>query len=175
MKQYKFSTEEIKKLGRKMVILVDSREKENQHILTYFHKQKIVCKKEKLDFGDYSFYIPATAAGEDIYFHQDIVIERKASLEELSGNLTQKREQFEKEFLTARNNGSKIYLMIEAPEGYSGIAAHHYRTEFTPAAYMASLKTWESRFNCNIQFIDRQFSGYYIFSTFYYFCRETLK
>lgn len=53
--------------------------------------------------------------------------------------------------------------------------AHKYRTEFSPAAYMASLKTWEHRFNANVQFIDRQFSEYYILSTFTYYAREALK
>lgn len=40
---------------------------------------------------------------------------------------------------------------------------------------MASLKTWEHRFNANVQFIDRQFSEYYILSTFTYYAREALK
>ena len=175
MKQYKFYVEEIKKLTKQMVILVDSRDKRNEHILSYFDKQEIAYKKEKLEYGDYSFMIPATAAGEDIFFHRDIAIERKASLEELSGNLAQERERFEKEFLKAGNDGCKIYLMIESPGGYSDIIGHRYRTEFTPAAYMASLKTWESRFGCNVQFIDNQYSGYYIYSTFSYFAREKLK
>ena len=175
MKQYKFYVEEIKKLTKQMVILVDSREKRNEHILSYFDKQEIAYKKEKLEYGDYSFMIPAAAAGEDIFFHRDIAIERKASLEELSGNLAQERERFEKEFLKAGNDGCKIYLMIESPGGYSDIIGHRYRTEFTPAAYMASLKTWESRFGCNVQFIDNQYSGYYIYSTFSYFAREKLK
>ncbi len=175
MKQYKFSVEEIKKLTKSMVILVDSREKKNTHILDYFRKQKISFQTEKLEYGDYSFMIPAAAAGEDIFFHRDCVVERKASLEELSGNLTGERERFEKEFLKAGNDGCKVYLMIEAPGGYSDIIGHKYRTEFTPAAYMASLKTWESRFGCNVQFIDSQYSGYFIYSTFSYFCREVLK
>lgn len=175
MKQYKYSVEEIKKLTKQMIILVDSREKRNEHILSYFDKQEIAYKKEKLKYGDYSFMLPATAAGEDIFFHRDIAIERKASLEELSGNLAQERERFEKEFLKAGNDGCKIYLMTESPGGYSDIIGHRYRTEFTPAAYMASLKTWESRFGCNVQFIDSQYSGYYIYSTFSYFAREMLK
>lgn len=175
MKQYKFSVEEIKKLTKSMIILVDSREKKNSHILDYFRKQKISFQSEKLEYGDYSFMIPAAAAGEDIYFHRDCVVERKASLEELSGNLAQERERFEKEFLKAGNDGAKVYLMVEAPGGYSDIIGHKYHTEFTPAAFMASLKTWESRFGCNVQFIDSQYSGYYIYSTFSYFCREVLK
>lgn len=175
MKRYKFSVEELKKLTKSMVILVDSREKQNSHILSYFDKQGITYQKEKLEYGDYSFYLPAAVAGEDIYFHRDLVVERKASLEELSGNLAQERERFEKEFLRAGNDGCKVYLMVEAAGGYSDIIAHKYRTEFTPAAFMASLKTWESRFDANVQFIDKQYAGYYIYSTFCYFCREILK
>ena len=167
MKQYRFSVEELKKLTKSLVVLVDSREKKNDHILSYFTKQGVAYQKTKLDYGDYSFYIPAAAAGEDIYFHRDIVIERKASLEELSGNLAQERERFEKEFL--------VYLMVEEPGGYSSVIAHKYRTEMNPAAYMASLKTWEHRFGTNVQFIDKQYSGYYIVSTFQYFAREALK
>lgn len=172
---YKFTVEEIKNLVKHMVILVDSREKKNGHVLDYFGKQGIAFQKTKLDYGDYSFYIPAQAAGRDIYFHREIVIERKASLEELSGNLAQERERFEKEFLKAGNDGCKVYLMVEEPGGYSSVIGHKYRTDLKPAAYMASLKTWEHRFRANVQFIDRQYSGYYIVSTFQYYAREILK
>ena len=175
MKQYRFSVEELKKLTKNLVVLVDSREKKNNHILSYFTKQGIAYQKTKLDYGDYSFYIPAQAAGQDIYFHRDIVVERKASLEELSGNLAQERERFEREFLKAGNDGCKVYLMIEEPGGYSSVIGHKYRTDLRPAAYMASLKTWEHRFGANVQFIDKQYSGYYIVSTFQYYAREVLK
>lgn len=175
MKQYRFTIEELKKLTKQIVVLVDSREKKNTHILDYFKKHRISYQVSKLDYGDYSFMIPASAAGADIFFHNDIVIERKSSLEELSGNLAQERERFEKEFLKAGNDGCKVYLMVEDVGGYSSIIGHKYQTDFTPAAYMASLKTWESRFGCNVQFIDKQFSGYYIVSTFQYFAREILR
>lgn len=173
MRQYKYSVEDIKRLLKQVVILVDSREKKNVHILEYFEKNGIAYRETKMDYGDYSFMVPS--ADGDIYFHRDCVIERKASLEELSGNLAQERERFEKEFLKARNDGAKIYLMVEAPGGYSDIIAHRYKTEFAPAAYMASLKTWEHRFGCNVQFISPVYSGYYIYSTFVYFAREALK
>lgn len=175
MKEYKFTMEKIKDLVKEMVVLVDSREKKNSHILEYFKKQGIPYRVTKLDFGDYSFLLPASAAGTDLYFHQDICIERKATLEELSGNLAQKRQQFETEFLRAGNSGAKIYLMVEHPGGYTDIINHTYKTELSPIAFMASLKTWESRFSCNVQFIDRQYSGYFIVSTFQYYARERLK
>lgn len=175
MKAYKYSIEQIKVLLKQMVVLVDSREKQNGHIIDYFKRQGIPYEVAKLDFGDYSCKIPASAVGRDIYFHQDIVVERKSSLEELSGNLAQARERFEKEFLRAGNDGCKIYLMVEDPRGYTGIIGHAYKTQLKPAAFMASLKTWEHRFDANVQFIDPQYSGYYITSTLQYFIREALK
>lgn len=175
MRQYRFSVEDVKRITKSIVVLVDSREKKNEHILAYFEKQGIAYQETKLDYGDYSFYIPASAAGEDIYFHRDIVVERKASLEELSGNLAQERERFEREFLRAGNDGCKVYLLIEAPGGYSDIIGHKYRTQMRPGAFAASLKTWEHRFGANVQFIDKQYSGYLIASTFQYFAREALK
>ena len=85
VKQYKYTDKEIKTLMRDLVVLVDTRERQNSHILDYFTKNHIAYERTALNYGDYSFYIPAAAAGKDIYFHRDIVIERKASLEELSG------------------------------------------------------------------------------------------
>ncbi len=175
VKQYKYTDKEIKTLMRDLVVLVDTREKQNSHILDYFTKNHIAYERTALNYGDYSFYIPAAAAGENIYFHRDIVIERKATLEELSGNLAQERERFEKEFLKAGNDGAKIYLMVEESGGYSAIIGHNYRTQLAPAAYMASLKAWEARFHCNVQFIDKKYSGYYLMATFQYYAREALK
>ncbi len=64
-------------MTKSLIILVDSREK-NSHILGYFDKQGISYQVVALEYGDYSFMIPAAAADEDIFFHRDIVIERKA-------------------------------------------------------------------------------------------------
>ena len=128
IKQYKYADKDIKKLTGSIIVLVDTREKQNRHITDYLDKNNIAYEPTTLSYGDYSFYIPAEVAGEDIYFHRDIVIERKAS-----------------------------------------------NTQFAPVAFMASLKAWEARFNCNVQFIDKQYSGYYIMATFQYYAREMLK
>ena len=52
IKQYKFSVEEIKKLTKSMIILVDSREQKNGHILDYLIKQSVPYQVTKLDDGD---------------------------------------------------------------------------------------------------------------------------
>ena len=69
MKQYKFSVEQIKNLTKQMVIMVDSREQKNGHILDYFQKQGIAYQVTKMDYGDYFFMILASAASSDIYLY----------------------------------------------------------------------------------------------------------
>lgn len=54
MKEYKFGLEEIKGMLKEMIVLVDSREQKNAHILDYFQRQGIPYEVEKLDYGDYS-------------------------------------------------------------------------------------------------------------------------
>lgn len=176
MKNYKFSLEDIKKLEKNIVILVDTREKKNEHITDYFNKYGIAYEKTKLNYGDYSFLIKSNdLVQHDIYFHDDIAVERKASLEELSQNLAQERERFEKELLKAQANGCKMWLSVEDARGLGAIMEHSYKTELKPLAYVASLKTFETRFNLHINFIDKRYSGFNIKSTFCYFLRDFLR
>lgn len=172
----KFSHDQIKKLSKEMVVLVDTKEKANDHITNYFDKKGIAYKRQSLDFGDYSFMLPQVEGltSNELYFHKEIVVERKNSLEELSSNLGKGRDRFEKEFLKARNNGCSIHLMVENPQGYNDIMKHNYNTDFKPVAYMASLKSFEQRYDLKVQFIEPQYSGYNIYSTFYYYMRERL-
>lgn len=169
----KYSDKDIKQMLKQLTILIDSREKQNRHITDYFTKNHIPYETTILNYGDYSCKLPVSTG--DIYFHDSIAIERKSSLGELSGNLTRDRERFEKEFLRAGNDGCKVYLLIEDMGGYSSIINHSYKTEFKPNAFMASLKAWETRFNLNVQFIDKQYAGFFILQTLKYFVKEALK
>lgn len=176
MKQYKYSLSEIDKMLRQMVVLTDSRERENKHITDYLTKCGIKYEKTTLQYGDYSFYLPKAATGSnDIFFHDTVSIERKATLEELSGNLTQKREQFEREFLRARNEGCKIYMMVENPGGYGDIIEHRYNTQFEPKSFIGSLQAFESRYNVNVRFISKEHAGYFMCNIFRFTARELLK
>lgn len=175
---YKISTNDLKNIIKQLVILVDTREQKNQHITNYFDKNKIPYRVEKLEFCDYSFLLPPMPEYNlitDLYFHHSIAIERKASLEELSGNLSRGRETFENECMRARHVGCKVYLMIENPLGYAAIMNKQYRTDLTPTSYFATMKTFEQRYDLNVQFIPPDSAGYFIVSTFQYYLREYLK
>ena len=56
--RYRFTDKEVKKILDNLTILVDTRENANSHIIEFFNKKKIPYKIQKLDFGDYSCYIP---------------------------------------------------------------------------------------------------------------------
>lgn len=173
MKNYKFSLSQVKDLEKNIVILIDTREKKNEHIINYFEKVGIKYKYQKLDYGDYSFMLSSdNGLANEVYFHDEIVVERKASLEELSSNLTHKRQQFEKELLKAKSDDCKFFLAVENPIGINAIMEHGYNTEMKPISFVASLQAYEQRYNVHLGFLDKRYVGYYIQSTFKYFMRE---
>ena len=56
--RYNYNKNEIDLLLDNMVILVDTREKKNQHITSVWDKQGIKYKSMKLDQADYSQFHP---------------------------------------------------------------------------------------------------------------------
>lgn len=171
---YNYKDSELEILLDSIVILVDTREQENGHILEYLNKKNIKYKKMKLEYGDYSFYIPKnTELGivRDLYFKDVVSIERKGSLEELSSNFTVGRANIEEEF--TRKSG-KMYLMVEDAT-YEDIVKHNYKTKYEPKSFIATLKTYEARYNINTSFVSKVGAGNYIYYTFRYYLREYLK
>ena len=171
---FRYDDKEIKVLLSSMVILIDSREKEVLHIIEGFNSKKIKYEYVKLDFADYSFMIPANeqlGISRDIYFNNEISIERKNSLEELSGNLTRGRDQFENELIRSKG---KIVLLIENGS-YLEIIYHSYKTQYNEKSYFASLMSFKARYNIDIQFIDSKFTWFLIYNKFYYYLRNYLK
>lgn len=92
---------------KKVVVLVDSREQENRHILARLDALGVPWERRKLDFGDYSF----TLDGRD--FSLLCVAERKANVDELYGNLTQDRGRIEREFEAGSRIANQFLLVVE--------------------------------------------------------------
>lgn len=172
---YKYTDKEIKELLKSMIVLVDTREQNWLHIQKFFDEKKIPYRVEKLESADYSCAIPKNVElgiMRDLYFSDKILIERKANLEEVSGNLCQDRTRFENEFI--RSSGTKLHLLIENAS-YEDIIAHKYKTEYNEKAFLATLFTFQHRYGMDINFIDKKYSGLFIYQQLYYFCREYFK
>ena len=71
--------------AKKSIIICDTREKENYHIIKCYDSFGVKYKKEKLDVGDYGCEID----GVKLQF----VIERKFGLNELISNITRERTE----------------------------------------------------------------------------------
>ena len=151
---------------RELTIIVDSREQQ-QHVKQYFDRKNVETIVRKLDVGDYSAQIG------DMTLESDIAIERKHSIDELAGNLGQDRNRFEREFLRAKANGTKIFLVVENGS-YSDIYLHNYRSQLPPKALMASLMSWQVRFNITIIFCEPENTPRLIHQILYYAAREQL-
>lgn len=139
-------------------VLIDSREKSFQHIIDYFNRKDIPHEVRKLKSGDYS----CTYNGE----LQKVWIERKNSLDELVGNFTTNRKRFVREF-ERDPNAVKILLIEDSM--YADIVKHNYFSKILPQALLASLLTFEFRYNTHVWFVKKEFSGQLIYHLLKYY------
>ena len=142
---------------------------------------QILCKngiqtiRRKLDTGDYAIqyrdgYIPG------------IVIERKASCEELLSNLTDKRKdeqglnRFHRELKRSKQQGLKVILLIEDENFYTNIIKGNYRNKINPNAAKGMIFSLESKYpNLHIVWMNKREVPGYINTVLYYELRQCLK
>lgn len=190
----------------KYKIVVDSREKVNNHILNSFekgfeykvsHHDMYRGKKSKigdpveyyiqekgLKVGDYTIAVQLPNK-EVVNFKDKVVVERKADLNELCCNLFDKKDEegftrFERELIRAKEQGIKVYLVIETTDMHSKIlSSKHFRydkaSKVSPASFNAILMALCSRYNINVWYTDKANSGRLIHDLLYYEAREYLK
>ena len=86
------------------MIICDSREKKNQHVLRYFDVHNIPYRIQKLDVADYML------EGVDRF-----AIDRKQNLSELSTNLMNRKDhaRFWKEVRRAKEAGMRMVVLCE--------------------------------------------------------------
>ncbi|MGL5676461.1 MAG: ERCC4 domain-containing protein [Cellulosilyticaceae bacterium] len=169
---FRYTDKEIKEILRQAIVVVDTREQKCGHIVEYFKEKKIPYVCEKLDFGDYTLKTILPHLERPYYLQNQCVIERKANLNELSGNFTQGRERIEGEFMRAKGT---FYLLIENAR-YQDILTHNYNTKYLPQSFIGTLKAFEARYDLKITFLDdTTYSGDFIYRTLQHHLRELLK
>lgn len=150
-----------------IIIIVDTREKANKHILDMFDKFKVKYVEEKLDVGDYScYYIDEDKNKIDM--RNIIAIERKRDLNELCSNFTTGRKRFEREF--QRKKGDMIVLVESG--SYKDIILNKYRSKMTPKSLLASIHSWSIRYDVPFLFIHEDCMAVYMYNTFKYYIKE---
>ncbi|MCL2310866.1 MAG: ERCC4 domain-containing protein [Firmicutes bacterium] len=162
-----YTRKELDRFAKSIQIVIDTREKEINHILKFYSKMKISFVREKLDFGDYTYRLIELPE-----FVPKMVVERKRNLEELSSNLTHARERFVKEFERAREH--EMVLLVEQGS-IDAIIEHRYSTNVTPASFLGSLMAFEQRYCLKTHYISPKHTGNYIYRLFEKHLRENFK
>lgn len=131
------------------MIIVDTREQKNQHILKYFHKNGIEYIEQTVKTGDYAS--PKS----------NIIVERKANLLELAGNISKDNaKRIKKEFCRIPKD-KKMVILVE--ENFSCLEeVIQWETPYTNMLgttmyrYMVS---WQCRHNIEYRFCQKAESG----------------
>ena len=152
-----------------IVVIVDTREKKNDHILEYFKENGINYVVKKLDTADYSIELPNHP---ELNLDRKFLVEKKNSLDEISGNFTKGRDRFAREF--ERVVDENIHLVIENAT-WKKLLNGSYRSKFPPKSFMASLLTFSIRYNIKVWFCTPKESPTVIYNILRYELFEYLK
>lgn len=193
--RYRFTEKEIREILGKIVVLVDTREKANDHITNWMIAHKIPYKIQKVDYGDYSCYLPEGSfkgQARDIYFTNDIAVERKFCIDELAMNLKSKKEnlneinkeiidvlgksylekvlrsdylRIKQELCNMNKYNIQFFIYIEDNLFHKHIREGKYRSQYDPQALYARIKGLESEFNTKIVPIAKEYIASEIYAT----------
>lgn len=170
----KYTDEEIKLIMKNVVLIYDSREKSNSHILDWCsYKNRVEAIKDKLDYGDYTFKvraIPELGIHHDLDFRNEMVYERKNSWSELSQNFTKGRDRFAKELAMC-----SAQMTIAVEDTWTNLYQGNYDTKYNRKSFIASVKTFEHRYGVTFKCFKKEEMGVEMYTGFIYYLRERLK
>lgn len=173
----RLSEKELKTALKSLVIQIDTRE-QKEHIEGYFNRHNIAHKRQKLNHGDFSCYIPKGAIKGldfDLTFDRYIVIERKSGIDELAGNFSKKDyPRISKEFAQLKANGTKCFIFVEDHLFDKHLRLGNYRSQYAPIKLYARLKGFEAEYGTVIRPVDAKYIGSEIYHTLYYAVRDYL-
>ncbi|HEQ3529243.1 TPA: ERCC4 domain-containing protein [Bacillus cereus] len=172
---FHYTDKEISNILKTLTIVIDTRENVNGHILDYLHQKDILIRNQKLDTGDYGCMIPKNeelGIPRDIYL--DSRVERKAHMDEITGNLQKDTQTaFENELI--RSKDIPFTLIVEDLYGYEKMLQGKYRSKYNPLALLGRLNTFKAKYNFEIVYIDKKFTGNWMYHHFYYQAKHYLR
>lgn len=160
----------------KYKIIIDTREKQIDHIEKAFKKNNIDYIRRTLPIGDYIIEGPNGHV-------PNVVIERKNSIDEIISNLLDTatkdengNNRFIRELIRAKKANKKFILLIEDEKFYINLLTGNYRSKVNPRAAKGMIMSLEAKYpNLNIVWMEKREVASYIYSILYYCLREDLK
>ena len=155
-------------------VVVDSREQKWGHIEKALRATETPYNVHKLNYGDYTCEA-VKPCGEAVSLSDKVVIERKASIDEIVGNFTKGRARFDREFHRAIDDGAKVFLLIEDETLWQDVQSHRYISKMPPKSLLATFCAWQARFNITVVTCRPQESGTLIKAILWYALRDYLQ
>lgn len=150
-------------------ILVDSAEQPTDEYTRRCDSFGCPYERRNLDYGDYTFDIKLPSG---VWLHESdpvkgfVIIERKMSLRELSGNLCQNWDRFCREFDRASAEKASVYLLVE-DGSWMKIITGKYKTKFNSKAYLHRLLKLIGKYDIKPIFVTKELSGRMIYEILY--------
>lgn len=170
------ATNDKQKFLKSVTVLADTREQKNAHILDSLEAMGVLFEVKKLDIGDYSFKVG------DRDFSLSCVVERKANVEELYGNIMGDRGRIEKEMFAASCIVSQLTLLIETVGSFEELKSYSVPewqmqnlkrkvSDIGKHCY-ATVRAWmlKNRYGFSVEFCkDKQDTATKLLELFYYY------
>lgn len=164
---------EIERSLETMRLLIDTREQPTERYERRIKQIGLPHERRKLNYGDYACEC-TLPDGSTLDFSNRVVIERKMNLDEVCMCYGKERKRFEREFERAKEDGCKVYLLIEGgnwEKSYGG----KYRSLLNPAALTASLNAFRARYGMQLDFCKEETTGKLIHDILYRELKEYLQ
>lgn len=180
-----------------MTIICDSREQESEKFKRRVSQFQVPSYRQCLDYGDYTYNFRSPSG--DYLFQRDadriqphVVVERKMNLDELAGNFCERlkdspdakaynqanktkiRNRFEFEFVKAKQNNAKVYLLVEDAT-YENMYAGRYRSRLNAKSFVGSLWSFCAKYSITPVLCKSETSGKIIHDILYYELRKRLE
>jgi ERCC4-type nuclease len=138
-------------------LIVDTREQPTPRAKARLAATGLPFVREALPAGDYSLRM-TRPDGSIVDLSKAVAIERKMHLDELCSCYTRERNRFVREFERAKENGTKVYLMVENASWDFAIMGR-YKSQMTTQSLIASMIVWMIRYDTHIVFVSELNSG----------------
>lgn len=154
--------DEMRSILSSMIVLVDRREQPTKRAQRRYEAFGVPYRRATLSYGDYTYNVLLPDGSwmfdEDQTIYPTVAIERKMNLDELASCFTHSRERFEREFQRAKDQGARIFLLVENAS-WENLMNGKYSSRFNQRAFFASLCSWMIRYNIQPVFCKEESTG----------------
>ena len=154
-----------------LTCIIDNREQNTAKLRARIKKIELPIERGTLNVGDYTGKL-FLLNGEQIMLPASV--ERKYAIDELCMCYCQQRGRFEREFERAKEANIRLWLLVEGAT-WENIYAGKYRSKMHYKSLVASILSYQARYDCRIVFCKEETTGRLVRDILHYEARALLE